>query len=198
MNHLGKAIFTLIFAAVIVWTGNLANAMTVSEPAESTQKVEMDNESEKELKPHSGSEEQYDRRKDAGEHSSGNAQTIPEPAKQEVAQVPAASSPAPQNNTGDVQSLIRQYTARYGVDSGLGERIAHCESTTGRNLINKGYTAPDGSHPTGVYQFTLETWYDLARQRGWPAIDERLNTEKNIDMFAWAYANGNAWRWECK
>jgi hypothetical protein len=113
-----------------------------------------------------------------------------------VAQIPIKTEPP--IPSGSVESVIAKHAANYQVDLGRALRIAKCESTTGRNLVNTRYTAPDGSHPTGVYQFTLETWYDFAKQRGWPAVDERLNTEKNIEMTMWAWTNGYANRWECR
>ena len=189
MQSILSSIATILIAVIVSCAGTAANEITDSKAVEAPQKVQMDNESETNVKPQGGSEEK------PGSADNGRQ---PEAATPEVANVPAYNVQNQTNTSGDIQSLIQQSAARYGVDLASAKRIAHCESTTGANLVNTGWTAPDGSHPTGVYQFTQETWFDLARQRGWPIVDERLNHQKNIDMFAWAYANGNAWRWECK
>lgn len=189
MQSILSSIATILIAAIVSFAGTFANETTDSKAVEAPQKVQMDNESEKNLKPQGGSEEK------PGNADNGRQ---PEAAVPEVGNVPVHNVQNQTYHGGDIQSLIQQSAAKYGVDLGVARRIAHCESTTGANLVNTGWRAPDGSHPTGVYQFTQETWFDLARQRGWPIADERLNHQKNIDMFAWAYANGNAWRWECK
>ena len=189
MQSILSSIATILIAAIVSYAGTLANETTDSKAVEAPRKVHMDNESEKNLKPQGGSEE-----KPSDENN----------GRQPAAEVPQVANVLVNNvqdqadRGGDIQSLIRKSAAEYGISHTTAQRIAHCESSTGTNLVNRGWTAPDGSHPTGVYQFTQETWFDLARQRGWPIIDERLNHQKNIDMFAWAYANGNAWRWECK
>ena len=200
MQSILSSIATILIAAIVSYAGTFANETTDSKAVEAPQKVQMDNESEKNLKPQGGSEEKPGNAgKPIDQSRQGDrvgAKTTDSPA--EVVAVSNHHVQNPPNQGGDIQSLIRQSAAAYGVPIDTARRIAHCESTTGANLVNEGYTAPDGSHPTGVYQFTQETWFDLARQRGWPIVDERLNHTKNIDMFAWAYANGNAWRWECK
>lgn len=189
MQAVLNSVATIIIAIILSFASMPANETTDSKAVEAPQKVQMDNESEKKPKPQGGSEEKPD---------DGNNGRQPEATAPPVANVPVHPVQNEAHNGNDIQSLIAKSAARYGVDLASAKRIAHCESTTGANLVNTEWTAPDGSHPTGVYQFTQETWFDLARQRGWPIVDERLNHQKNIDMFAWAYANGNAWRWECK
>lgn len=97
-----------------------------------------------------------------------------------------------------IEEMIRNAAAKYGLSGDYLVRIAVCESTLGVNLVNYHYTAPDGSHPTGVFQFTRETWLDLAPNVGYPLQDDRMNNEMNIELAAWAFAHGNAWRWECR
>ena len=94
--------------------------------------------------------------------------------------------------------MIRSAARRWGLSEAYMIKIATCESTLGLNLINPNYTAEDGSHPTGVYQFTLGTWTDLAPNIGYKKIDERLNNYKNIELTMWAFKHGQSWRWECK
>lgn len=94
--------------------------------------------------------------------------------------------------------MIRSAAVRYGLSEERMLNIARCESTMGKNLINPNYTAPDGSNPTGVFQFTQETWYDLAPNLGYKKTDERLNNFKNIELTMWAFRDGQSWRWECK
>ena len=190
MNRFSKSIMIILFALAISYVGGPTSETAVSKPAEAQQKVKTSHVSKVKSKAHRSSEEKRE-----------NATTTPNHNKKKTAQVANVPVNNVQNKASageSVQSLIRNAAAKYGVPRATAQRIAHCESTTGQNLVNYSYTAPDGSHPTGVYQFTRETWYDLARARGWQAVDERLNHKKNIDMFAWAYANGHAWRWECK
>ena len=68
----------------------------------------------------------------------------------------------------------------------------------GLNLVNKGYIAPDGSNPVGVFQFIRSTYISFARQAGFPAQDDRLNHYNNINVAAWAFKNGKASHWECR
>lgn len=77
-------------------------------------------------------------------------------------------------------------------------KVAMCESTLGKNLINTSYAAEDGSNPTGIYQFTLGTYTDLAKKAGFPVQDDRLNHYRNVNLAAWAFANNESWRWECR
>lgn len=188
---------TLAMANIKPTSLNVYAKTTVSKAAYEPQKLDVDNEPHTTLATSQAMKEKPNgTNKKATSKSSKDEER--KPAAKPVAPDPPKSTPAAPANSGSIQSLIRQHAVAYNVDLTRAFRIAGCESTTGADLVNEHWTAPDGSNPTGVYQYTLETWYDFARQRGWPQVDERLNNTKNIEMTMWAWTHGYAGRWECQ
>lgn len=98
----------------------------------------------------------------------------------------------------DVETIVRDAARKHGLNEDHFVAIAKCESSLGINLINRGYTASDGSNPTGVFQFIQSTYLDFAPRAGFPKQDDRLDTYSNVNVAAWAFANGRASHWECR
>lgn len=112
------------------------------------------------------------------------------------AQAPAAVQPA-SVSSGSIQDIVTAAATKYGLSQALMHRIAKCESNYNAQAINSGYTAGDGSNPTGVFQFIRSTYISFALKAGFPASDDRLDAYSNINVAAWGFANGYASHWEC-
>jgi soluble lytic murein transglycosylase-like protein len=111
-------------------------------------------------------------------------------------QVSKFSSATPTN--GSIEQIIVKWAKHYGNDQNHMLRIAKCESTYGLNLVNRNYTAGDGSNPTGVYQFIRSTWLQFGKESGISNSDQRMNADVNIQLANWAFANNKGSHWECR
>lgn len=133
----------------------------------------------------------------------GQALKIPavsqeKPASSEKAAEPAPTAVVSAPLDATAQDQIRHWFAHYGADVETGLRVADCESGFDVSAVNTGYTAADGSHPTGVFQFIRSTYLAMAAGAGLPEADDRLVPERNIQAAAWAFANGHGGHWACK
>jgi SLT domain-containing protein len=97
-----------------------------------------------------------------------------------------------------VQATIVKWANVYGADSGQLLRVARCESGYRHDAVNGSYWAPDGSTPTGLFQFVRSTYTANAARIGLPAADERTNPDRSAQVAAWMFAHNQAWQWECK
>ncbi len=110
--------------------------------------------------------------------------TTPEPPKE---------SPKPENpklNVDQVKELIVKYSQKYDLDSEMMLRIADCESRFKTDLVG-------GGRYYGVFQFSKPTFFESAPKLGFQNADP-LNPEQNIELAAYLFSEGQAWRWGCK
>lgn len=113
----------------------------------------------------------------------------------------AAPAPAPQPQpkaSGSVESIVRAAAVKHGVNPDYLVRVANCESTMGKNMVNRSYYA-GGSHPTGLFQYLKETWNRISSRSpyGQQPWSEVMNNHTNAHVTAWAFANGYSGEWEC-
>jgi len=82
----------------------------------------------------------------------------------------------------EVQQLIRDYSAQYGISADLPLRIANCESGFNQSSKNKSSTA------SGVFQFLASTWsHTDAGKQGLSVFDADANVRTAVSSIA---ANG--------
>lgn len=96
---------------------------------------------------------------------------------------------------GDVEGMIRTAAAKYGVDAERLVRIGRCESGFNPNAVNYNYYA-GGGNPSGVFQFIPSTWSRMSDQAGFSGASV-FDAYSNVNVAAWAFANGRAGEWEC-
>ena len=111
----------------------------------------------------------------------------------------AAPKQATGQATGNVEQIVRQAAAKYGVDPDFMVRIATCESTMGKNLRNPSPVIVGGvnyGHAEGVFQFIPSTWERMSSQAGYGGRSV-YDTEANINTAAWAFSTGHRGEWEC-
>jgi soluble lytic murein transglycosylase-like protein len=125
-----------------------------------------------------------------------------EAAQQAQVQVPmpntapvVASTPT---GRGDVLAAIVKWANYYHVDPGWLLRVANCESGFRSDVANGHYWAPDGSTPTGLFQFVRSTYIANAARAGLPAIDDRTNPDRSAQVAAFMFSIGESRQWECK
>lgn len=113
-----------------------------------------------------------------------------EAAAKELAAIKArklAAVPASTLGTGEVQQIIREAAAKYGVDAELMLRIAKCESGFRPNARNRS-----GSSASGLFQFMPGTYANSPSGRaGLSIFDARANAE----AAAFKIANGALRAW---
>lgn len=99
---------------------------------------------------------------------------------------------------GSVESMVRAAASKHGVNPDYLVRVAMCESTMNPNAQNKNYFA-GGSHPTGLFQYLMETWNRISSRSpyGQQPWSEVTNPWINAHVTAWAFANGYSGEWEC-
>ena len=69
--------------------------------------------------------------------------------------------------SGNIQQIIVDAANRYGVSSTRLLDIAKCESTFSPTVVNHSYVAPDGTSPTGLFQYVGSTWRSFSSQAGY-------------------------------
>ena len=99
--------------------------------------------------------------------------------------------------SGDIQQIIVDAANRYGVSSARLLAIARCESTFSPTIVNHNYVAPDGTSPTGLFQYIGSTWRSFSSQAGYGGASI-YDATAQANVTAWAFANGHASHWECK
>ena len=112
-----------------------------------------------------------------------------------VTQTQTAS--AAQVVSGNIQQIIVDAANRYGVSSARLLAIAKCESTFSPTIVNHSYVAPDGTSPTGLFQYIGSTWRSFSSQAGYGGASI-FDATAQANVTAWAFANGHASHWECK
>lgn len=112
------------------------------------------------------------------------------PAKKAVFKT--ATPSAPQVYSGrdyspsEVQQLIRDYSAQYGISADLPLRVANCESGFQQSSKNRNSTA------SGVYQYLQTTWsHTEAGRAGISAFD----ADANVHMAIKSIASGGISNW---
>lgn len=111
--------------------------------------------------------------------------------------VPTANASQVPQNASDNHSLVTKWANHYGVDPAWMHRVVKCESGYRSNAVNGSYWA-QGSTPTGIAQFLASTYIANARRIGLPAIDERLNPDRSLQVMAWMFSIGQWTQWECR
>ena len=99
--------------------------------------------------------------------------------------------------SGDIQQIIVDAANRYGVSSAQLLAIARCESTFSPTVVNYSYVAPDGTSPTGLFQYIGSTWRSFSSQAGYGGASI-FDATAQANVTAWAFAHGYASHWECK
>ena len=99
--------------------------------------------------------------------------------------------------SGDIQQIIVGAANRYGVSSARLLAIARCESSFSTTVVNHSYVAPDGTSPTGLFQYIGSTWRSFSSQAGYGGASI-FDATAQANVTAWAFANGYASHWECK
>ena len=99
--------------------------------------------------------------------------------------------------SGNIQQIIVDAANRYGVSSARLLAIARCESTFSPTIVNHNYVAPDGTSPTGLFQYIGSTWRSFSSQAGYGGASI-YDATAQANVTAWAFANGHASHWECK
>lgn len=99
--------------------------------------------------------------------------------------------------TGDNYALVTKWANHYGIDPAWLHRVVKCESGYRSNAVNGSYWA-QGSTPTGIGQFLATTYIANAARIGLPAVDERLNPDRSLQVMAWMFSIGQSRQWECK
>ena len=98
---------------------------------------------------------------------------------------------------GNIQQIILDAANRYGVSSARLLAIAKCESTFSPTVVNHSYVAPDGTSPTGLFQYIGSTWRSFSSQAGYGGASI-YDATAQANVTAWAFAHGYASHWECK
>lgn len=98
----------------------------------------------------------------------------------------------------DNQSLVTKWANHYGVNAQQLHRVVFCESGYRADAVNGKYWAKDGSTPTGIAQFVLSTYTANAARIGLPAVDDRKNPDRAMQVMAWMFSIGQHTQWECK
>ncbi len=107
---------------------------------------------------------------------------------------------ASSTDSSSIRATITQASSKYGVSESMMLRLAQCESTMGANLRNPNPVIVKGKnygHAEGVFQFIPSTWTRMSSQAGYSGASV-YNTNANINVAAWAFANGNKGEWECR
>lgn len=100
---------------------------------------------------------------------------------------PAAAAP--------YEPAIIDAAARHGTDPAIMTSLMLCESEGNPHAI--GQPNPDGSGPdTGLFQYSPATWSEMTGYMGMPHLDI-WNPDHQIEVTAWALANGYGCRWVC-
>ena len=98
--------------------------------------------------------------------------------------------------SGNIQQIIVDAANRYGVSSARLLAIAKCESTFSPTIVNHSYVAPDGTSPTGLFQYIGSTWRSFSSQAGYGGASI-YDATAQANVTAWAFAHGYASHWEC-
>lgn len=119
-------------------------------------------------------------------------------ASEKAINAATATSTASAMSGGGIQDVIRQASAKHGVNGDYMVKVAKCESTWNPNAVNTGYFA-GGGHPTGLYQYLPETWNRISSRSpyGQQPWSEVTNGTTNAYVTAWAFANGYSGEWAC-
>ena len=99
--------------------------------------------------------------------------------------------------SGNIQQIIVDAANRYGVSSTRLLDIAKCESTFSPTVVNHSYVAPDGTSPTGLFQYVGSTWRSFSSQAGYGGASI-FDATAQANVTAWAFAHGYSSHWECK
>lgn len=99
--------------------------------------------------------------------------------------------------SGNIQQIIVDAANKYGVSSARLLAIARCESTFSTTVVNHSYVAPDGSSPTGLFQYIGSTWRSFSSQAGYGGASI-FDATAQANVTAWAFAHGYSSHWECK
>ena len=87
----------------------------------------------------------------------------------------------------EVQQLIRDYSAQYGISANLPLRIAQCESGFNQFSKNKSSTA------SGVFQWLSSSWANQpASQNNTVSV---FDADKNVSAAVWLIAHGKTSPW---
>lgn len=100
-------------------------------------------------------------------------------------------------SSGDIQQIIVDAANRYGVSSARLLAIARCESSFSTTVVNYNYVAPDGTSPTGLFQYIGSTWRSFSSRAGYGGASI-YDATAQANVTAWAFANGYSSHWECK
>jgi soluble lytic murein transglycosylase-like protein len=96
------------------------------------------------------------------------------------------------------KDLITKWSTHYGVNTNWMLRVAQCESGYRPDAVNGHYWAPDGSTPTGLFQFVRSTYTANAARIGLPAQDDRLDPDRAAQVAAWMFSINQSNQWACK
>ena len=99
--------------------------------------------------------------------------------------------------SGSIEQIIIDAANRYGVSSARLLAIAKCESTFSPTVVNHSYVAPDGTSPTGLFQYIGSTWRSFSSQAGYGGASI-YDATAQANVTAWAFAHGYSSHWECK
>lgn len=88
----------------------------------------------------------------------------------------------------EVQQLIRDYSAQYGISAEIPLRIARCESGFNQFSKNKNSTA------SGVFQFLTSTWATKPLAKDHSVFD----ADANVHTAIWLMSLGKYSMWQCK
>lgn len=101
------------------------------------------------------------------------------------------SGASPVLDTHDaVKDAIAHYTTRFGVDTEVMTKVIKCES--GFNPHVPG----DHGAAYGLAQFHKGTFYGFAKEMGVRDYDY-YNPLNQLEVMAWAFANGHQSHWTC-
>ena len=110
------------------------------------------------------------------------------------------SSSVPVIGSDELTALITNAANKYGVSIAMMVRLAKCESTYGANLRNPLPVVIKGvsyGHAEGIFQFLPSTWTRMSTQAGFGGSSV-YDAYANVNVAAWAFANGAKDEWECK
>lgn len=116
-------------------------------------------------------------------------------AKKAANTVYAATIPKTTASSGSVEDMVRAAAVKYGINPDYLARVARCESGFNPNSINYNYYA-GGGHPSGVFQFIPSTWTRMSMQAGFAGASV-FDAYSNVNVAAWAFANGRSGEWSC-
>ena len=111
-----------------------------------------------------------------------------------VPTTPPTPVTTPQNTPqSDIEGIIRQAAAKYGINEEHFVKIAMCESTMNANAVNYNYY--ENGHPSGLYQH-LSGYYP-ARALKYGYSTDVFDPYSNANVTAAMFADGLSYLWEC-